>query len=66
MSAQEENLALELDAAWKKLKENISAGDFDSFKSIYHQDAIMVNGISKKTYPINILESSNASFIFIF
>ena len=52
MSAQEENLALELDAAWKKLKENISACDFDSFKSVYHQDAIMVNGISKKTYPI--------------
>ena len=37
----------ELDAAWDKLKTTVSKGDFLSFKSVYHQDAILVNGISK-------------------
>ena len=42
----------ELDAAWGKLKTTVSKGDFRSFKSVYHRDAILVNGISKKSYPI--------------
>ena len=42
----------ELDAAWDKLKTTVSKGDFRSFKSVYHRDAILVNGISKKSYPI--------------
>ena len=50
ISAQERTL--ELDSAWKILKNTISMGDFRSFKSVYHQDAIFVNGISKKTYPM--------------
>ena len=37
----------ELDAAWNKLKTTVSKGDFRSFKSVYHRDAILVNGISK-------------------
>jgi hypothetical protein len=37
----------ELDAAWDKLKTTVSKGDFRSFKSVYHRDAILVNGISK-------------------
>jgi len=37
----------ELDAAWNKLKITVSRGDFRSFKSVYHRDAILVNGISK-------------------
>ena len=42
----------ELDAAWDKIKMTISNGDFHLFKSVYHRDAILVNGISKKSYPI--------------
>ena len=42
----------QLDAAWGKLKTTVSNGDFRSFKSVYHRDAILVNGISKKSYPI--------------
>ena len=52
ITAQETIVALELDTAWEKLKKSISKGDFRSFKSVYHRDAIFVNGISKNTYPI--------------
>ena len=42
----------ELDAAWDKIKMTISNGDFRLFKSVYHRDAILVNGITNKSYPI--------------
>ena len=42
----------DLDEAWNKMKTTIVNGDFRSFKSVYHRDAILVNGILKKTYPI--------------
>ena len=41
-----------IDRAWDKIKATITKGDFRSFKSSYHRDAILVNGISKKCYPI--------------
>ena len=52
ITAQETLVALEIDSGWEKLKKTISKGDFNSFKSVYHQDAIFVNGILKKSYPI--------------
>ena len=42
----------ELNAAWDKLEQTVSNGDFGAFKSIYHRDAVLVNGISKSSYPI--------------
>ena len=42
----------ELDAAWDKIKISVSNGDFRSYKSVYHRDAILVNGITNKSYPI--------------
>jgi len=42
----------EIDIAWDKIKNTISNGDFRSFKSAYHRDAVLVNGISNKCYPI--------------
>jgi len=42
----------ELDAAWDKIKMTVSKGDFRSYKSVYHRDAILVNGITSKSYPI--------------
>jgi len=42
----------ELDTVWDKLKTTVSKGDFRSYKSIYHRDAILVNGITNKSYPI--------------
>ena len=48
----EDKVIDEIDIAWSKLKNTISIGDFRSFKSAYHRDAILVNGISNKCYPI--------------
>ena len=42
----------ELDVAWDKLEQTVSNGDFRSFKSVYHHDAVLVNGITKNSYPI--------------
>ena len=54
----------ELDAAWKKLENTVSTGDFHSFKSVYHQDAVLVNGITKNSYPIkNAFEGWEKGFI---
>ena len=44
-----DNLTDELDVAWGKLIKTVSKGDFRSFKSIYHRDAVLVNGTSKKS-----------------
>ena len=48
----DDDVTAELDAAWDKLKTTVSNGDFRSYKSIYHRDAILVNGITKKSYSI--------------
>ena len=48
----EDNVINELNAAWDKLEQTVSNGDFRTFKSIYHRDAVLVNGISKSSYPI--------------
>ena len=42
----------ELDSAWQRISISVKSGDFDSYQSFYHPDAIMVNKISGKTYPI--------------
>ncbi len=47
-----ENVPDELDAAWEKIKKTISDGNFHSFKTAYHRDAVLVNGITNKSYPI--------------
>ena len=49
---EEDNVINELNAAWNKLEQTVSNGDFRSFKSVYHRDAVLVNGISKSSYPI--------------
>ncbi|MDR9447425.1 MAG: hypothetical protein RI519_06830 [Balneolaceae bacterium] len=42
----------ELDAYWDELSRTVGMGDFEGYKSLYHADAIMVNEISRSTYPI--------------
>ena len=54
----------ELDVAWDKLEQTVSNGDFRSFKSVYHHDAVLVNGITKNSYPIkNAFEGWEKGFI---
>ena len=48
----EDSVINELDAAWNKLEQTVSNGDFHSFKSTYHRDAVLVNGITKSSYSI--------------
>jgi len=48
----EDSVINELNAAWDKLEQTVSNGDFRTFKSVYHRDAVLVNGISKSSYPI--------------
>ena len=45
----EDSVINELDAAWNKLEQTVSNGDFRSFKSAYHQDAVLVKGITKSS-----------------
>ena len=47
-----DNIINEIDKAWDKMKNCINSGDFRSFKTYYHRDAVFVNGISNKSYPI--------------
>ena len=47
-----DNVISEIDKAWDKIKISINKGDFRSFKAYYHRDAVFVNGISNKSYPI--------------
>ena len=48
----DDNVINEIDKAWNKIIITINDGDFRSFKSSYHRDAILVNGILDKCYPI--------------
>jgi ketosteroid isomerase-like protein len=42
----------ELDAFWAEVSRTVGEGDFDGYAATYHQDAILVSGISETTYPI--------------
>ena len=51
-SFAEINIIEELDRSWILMKRSIKNGDFHKFKTMYHRDAIMVNGIKNSTYSI--------------
>ena len=46
------NVISQLDRSWEAMKNSINNGDFRKFKTMYHRDAIMVNGIKDSTYSI--------------
>lgn len=41
----------ELDSFWAEISRTVSEGDFPAYKETYHQDAIVVSGISKTSQP---------------
>ena len=51
-SFAEINIIEEIDSSWAKIKRLINNGDLRKFKTMYHRDAIMVNGIKNRTYSI--------------
>jgi ketosteroid isomerase-like protein len=46
------NTLAELDAAWTEISRTLEMGDFDGYRSLYHPDAILVDGIKQESYPI--------------
>lgn len=42
----------EVDALWETLSKTVLEGDFEGYAALYHDDAVLVNGISKSSYTI--------------
>ena len=42
----------ELDSLWAELANTVANGDLEGYSAGYHPDAILVNGLSNKSYPI--------------
>lgn len=43
----------ELDTFWAEVGRTVIEGDFENYKKTYHQDAIVVSGISKTSHPVS-------------
>lgn len=43
----------DLDAFWAEVSRTVVDGDFDGYRATYHEDAILVSGLSGKSYPIS-------------
>lgn len=43
----------EVDAYWAEVSRTVGEGDFEGYASLYHEDAVLVNGISGESYPIS-------------
>ena len=46
-------LNAELDSFWAEVVRTVSEGDFEGYKETYHQDAVVVSGISNTSKPIS-------------
>jgi ketosteroid isomerase-like protein len=44
---------VEIDKYWAEVSRTVSEGDFEGYAATYHEDAILVNGLSGKSYPIS-------------
>ena len=42
----------DLDAFWAEVSRTVAVGDFEGYTATYHEDAILVSGLSGTTYPI--------------
>ena len=63
-SFAEINIIEEIDSSWAIMKRLINNGDFRKFKTMYHRDAIMVNGMKNSTYSIrNAFDGWEQGFI---
>ena len=48
----DDQITKELDAAWAELSRTVAEGDFHGYKKGYHNDAVLVSGFTKNSYPI--------------
>jgi uncharacterized protein (TIGR02246 family) len=42
----------ELDAFWLEASRTVKEGDFEAYAASFHEDAVLVNGISSTSFPI--------------
>ncbi len=47
-----QNPTEEVDELWAEVSRTVAEGDFEGYAATYHQDAVLVNGISGTSYPI--------------
>lgn len=43
----------ETDAYWAEVSRTVAEGDFEAYADLYHEDAILVSGVSGEIYPIS-------------
>ena len=43
----------DLDAYWAEASRTVREGDFEGYAAIYHEDAVLVNGMNADSYPIS-------------
>ena len=53
VSSAEAPLNAELDSFWAEVVRTVREGDFEGYKETYHQDAVVVSGISNTSKPIS-------------
>lgn len=41
-----------VDEYWAEVSRTVAEGDFEGYAALYHEDAVLVNGISGQSYPI--------------
>lgn len=42
-----------VNAYWAEVSRTVAEGDFEGYAALYHEDAVLVNGISGESYPIS-------------
>lgn len=42
----------EINAFWKEAERQVIEGDFEAYVASFHAEAVLVNGISDQSYPI--------------
>ncbi|WP_421775138.1 YybH family protein [Gracilimonas sp.] len=47
-----QNPTTEIDAFWDEMSRTVAEGEFEEYAALYHDDAVLVNGISGESYPI--------------
>lgn len=52
MACDQPNPAAGVDDYWDEVSRTVTEGDFDGYAALYHEDAVLVNGITGRSYPI--------------
>lgn len=52
MAGGQPDPAAGVDAYWAEVSRTVAEGDFEGYAALYHEDAVLVNGITGRSYPI--------------